>query len=152
MRVAIVGLNGKGGAHLKEFQKIPGVTIAALCDVDSQVLAKRTQELAKNKLKTTTYADYRKVLENRDIDAVVIATPNHRHALMASWGLQAGKDVYVEKPVSHNVWEGRKIVEAARQDCAPRHWAFRRVKNAAPSRAVASAESGKSVASPESKG
>jgi predicted dehydrogenase len=91
------------------------VTIAALCDVDSQVLAKRTQELAKNKLKPTGYTDYRKVLENPDIDAVVIATPNHWHALMAIWGLQAGKDVYVEKPVSHNVWEGRKIVEAARK-------------------------------------
>ena len=115
VRVAIVGLNGKGGAHLREFQKIPGVTIAALCDVDSQVLAKRAQELAKNNLQAATYTDYRQVLASRDVDAVVIATPNHWHALMAIWGCQAGKDVYVEKPVSHNVWEGRQIIEATRK-------------------------------------
>ena len=115
VRVAIVGFNGKGGSHIREFQKIPGVTLAALCDVDAQLLAKRAQELGKNNVKVATYTDYRKLLENPAIDAVVIATPNHWHALMAIWGCQAGKDVYVEKPVSHNVWEGRKIVEAARQ-------------------------------------
>ncbi|MBI5691523.1 MAG: Gfo/Idh/MocA family oxidoreductase [Verrucomicrobia bacterium] len=115
VRVAIVGFNGKGGAHIKAFQKMSGVTLAALCDVDSRLLARGAAELEKNRIKVATYTDYRKLLESREVDAVVIATPNHWHALMAIWGCQAGKDVYVEKPVSHNVWEGRKIVEAARR-------------------------------------
>ena len=61
------------------------------------------------------YTDYRKVLDDKEVDAVVIATPNHWHSLMAIWACQAGKDVFVEKPISHNVWEGRKLVEAARK-------------------------------------
>ncbi len=115
VRVAIVGFNGKGGAHIKAFQKMPGARITALCDVDSQVLARGAAALAKAGRKVATYTDYRKLLESREVDAVVIATPNHWHALMAIWGCQAGKDVYVEKPVSHNVWEGRQIVAAARK-------------------------------------
>ena len=113
VRIAIVGINGKGGAHIKDFKKTPGCKIVALCDVDSQVLAKRVAELAKDHISVKTYADYRKLLEDKSIDAVVIATPNHWHSLMTIWGCQAGKDVYVEKPLSHNIWEGRKAVEAA---------------------------------------
>jgi predicted dehydrogenase len=87
----------------------------ALCDADSDVLEKEAQKLrtAGNSVECTT--DLRKILDNKNIDAVSTATPNHWHALLSIWAVQAGKDVYVEKPVSHNVWEGRKIVEAARK-------------------------------------
>jgi len=114
IRVAVVGLNGKGDNHIKKFRELPGVRVVALCDVDSRVLGKYVQEFADRGEKVAAFADYRKLLEQQDIDAVSIATPNHWHALMAVWACQAGEDVYVEKPVSHNVWEGRKIVEAAR--------------------------------------
>jgi predicted dehydrogenase len=113
VRIGIVGLNGKGGHHIQVFLTVPGAKIVALGDVDQQVLARRAQELGKVGVKVAVYSDYRRLLEDASIDAVVIATPNHWHALMAIWACQAGKDVYVEKPVSHNVWEGRKIVEAA---------------------------------------
>lgn len=115
VRVAIVGLNKKGASHVREFRKIPGVKVAALCDVDSDVLAKRVAELAQENEKVAAYADFRMLLEDPSIDAVVLATPNHWHALQTIWACQAGKDVYVEKPVSNNVWEGRKCVEAARK-------------------------------------
>jgi predicted dehydrogenase len=115
VRLAIVGVNGKGGAHIKDFKKVAGARIVALCDVDSQVLAKRVAELAKDNIKVKSYSDYRKLLEDPSIDAVLIATPNHWHSLMTIWACQAGKDVYVEKPLSHNVWEGRKAVEAAKK-------------------------------------
>jgi Predicted dehydrogenases and related proteins len=115
VRIAVVGLNGKGRGHVKNFMEVPGVRVVALCDADSQVLNKQVQQLAAKGEKVTAYTDFRKLLEDDSIDAVSIATPNHWHALMAVWACQAGKDVYVEKPVSHNVWEGRKIVEAARK-------------------------------------
>jgi hypothetical protein len=86
-----------------------------LCDVDSNVLGKEVEAFDKDKQKVTGYTDLRKLLENKDIDAVSIATPNHWHALASIWAIQAGKDVYVEKPVSHCVWEGRQIVNAARK-------------------------------------
>ena len=115
VRIAIVGLNGKGNDHIKAFQKMAGAKLVALCDVDSAVLAKRVAQLEKDNIKVKTYADYRKLLEDKSIDAVVIATPNHWHSLQTIWACQAGKDVYVEKPLSHNVWEGRKAIEAARK-------------------------------------
>lgn len=115
VRIAIVGFNGKGAQHIEIFRGIPGVKIVALCDVDRDVLAKQVEDFAKRGEKVAAFGDYRKLLEDKTIDAVVIATPNHWHALMAVWACQAGKDVYVEKPVSHNAWEGRKIVEAARK-------------------------------------
>jgi predicted dehydrogenase len=79
------------------------------------VLDGEVQKLKEKGTKVDAYGDIRKLLESKNIDAVSIATPNHWHALAAIWAIQAGKDVYVEKPVSHNVWEGRKIVEAARK-------------------------------------
>ncbi|MFA6562944.1 MAG: Gfo/Idh/MocA family oxidoreductase [Verrucomicrobiia bacterium] len=115
IRLAIVGFRGKGAHHIKMFRDIPGVRLAALCDVDSAVLDGQTKRFAAKDEKVAAYRDYRKLLEDKTIDAVVIATPNHWHSLMAVWACQAGKDVYVEKPVSHNVWEGRKVVEAARK-------------------------------------
>ena len=83
--------------------------------MDSGILSKRVDEYGKNKVKVQGYTDIRKLLENKDIDAVSIATPNHWHALGTIWAVQAGKDVYVEKPVSHCVWEGSQMVKAARK-------------------------------------
>jgi len=111
VRVAVVGLNGRGGSHLDEFSRIKGVRLTALCDVDLDVLDRR----ARNLENVRKYQDVRKLIENKEVDAISIATPNHWHSLITIWACQAGKDVYVEKPCSHNVFEGRKCVEAARQ-------------------------------------
>jgi predicted dehydrogenase len=119
INMAVVGFGGRGGSHISGYlglgKKGEAVKVAALCDVDSKVLGKRAAEFSKNKSPVQTYTDIRKLLENKDIDAVSIATPNHWHALGSIWAMQAGKDVYVEKPVSHNVWEGRQMVKAARK-------------------------------------
>jgi predicted dehydrogenase len=116
IRVAVVGINGQGASHMRDYLgKLKGSRLVALCDVDSAVLAKRVQECEKANVKVKTYEDYRKLLEAKDIDAVVIGSPNHQHSIQTIWGLQAGKDVFVEKPLSHNVWEGRQAVEAARK-------------------------------------
>jgi len=111
VRVAVVGLNGRGGSHMREFRGMQGVKIVALCDVDNKVLEGRARGFDQ----VEKYQDVRKMLENKDIDAVSIATTNHSHSLITIWSCQAGKDVYVEKPCSHNVFEGRKCVEAARK-------------------------------------
>ncbi|MDO8543169.1 MAG: Gfo/Idh/MocA family oxidoreductase [Opitutaceae bacterium] len=114
IRVAVIGLNGRGrGSHLKSLLRIPGVRVVALCDADTGVLESAKGDVKKGNVKT--YVDLRQLLESREIDAVTIATPNHQHSLQAVWACQAGKDVYVEKPVSHNVWEGRQLVNAARK-------------------------------------
>jgi len=115
IRVAIVGFKGKGMAHIKAFSAIPGVRVAALCDVDSRVLAAQVQQFERRNQKVSAYADYRKLLEDTSIDAVVIAAPDHWHTLMTVWGCQAGKDVYCEKPISHSIWEGRKSIEASQK-------------------------------------
>ena len=117
INVAVIGFNGRGGSHISGYKGLnkEGVNVAALCDVDSKVLDRGLAALDKDKIKAKGYSDLRKLLENKDIDAVSIATPNHWHALASIWAIQAGKDVYVEKPVSHNVWEGRQIVKAARK-------------------------------------
>ncbi len=115
VRVAIVGFNSKGSQHIDVFREIPNVQIAALCDVDQEVMAKEMQKLAVVNEKPATFTDVRALLDRKDIDAIVITTPNHWHSLMGIWACQAGKDVYVEKPVSHTIWEGRKLVEAAQK-------------------------------------
>lgn len=115
IRVAVVGFNGRGRNHIDGFRKLKGVRVVALCDVDADVLARGVREFEQRNEKVAAYRDLRELLENPDIDAVAFATPNHWHALGAIWAVQAGKDVYLEKPVSHNVWEGRKTVEAARK-------------------------------------
>ena len=90
--------------------------IAALCDIDENVMRQRLAEMEKMGVpKPATFIDVRKLLEDKSIDAISIATPNHWHSLMAIWACQAGKDVYVEKPCSHNLWEGRQLVAAAQQ-------------------------------------
>jgi predicted dehydrogenase len=113
IRCAVVGFNGRGKDHIKGFREVAGVRLVALCDVDSEVLAREAKNCQKEGEQLATYTDIRKLLENKDIDVVSFATPNHWHALGAIWAVQAGKDVYLEKPVSHNVWEGRQIVDAA---------------------------------------
>src|SRR5579885_2976958 len=116
VRVAVVGVRGQGFGHIQGYAKVPGVEVAAVCEVDDSVLRQRLADMEKMGLpKPVTYGDVRKLLEDKSIDAVSIATPNHWHSLMAIWGCQAGKDVYVEKPCSHNWWEGRQLVRAAKK-------------------------------------
>jgi predicted dehydrogenase len=115
IRLAIVGLRKKGKQHIEAFHRLPGVRVVALCDADTQFLDMEPKPFADRHEKVGTYIDHRKLLEDKDIDAVVVVTPDHWHALMTICACQAGKDVYVEKPASHNIWEGRKMVEAARK-------------------------------------
>jgi len=115
VRVACVGVRGRGHDHIRGFHALSNenVEIAALCDVDENVLNQRLGDVEKlGAPKPKGYWDIRKLLEDKDIDAISIATPNHWHSLIAIWGCQAGKDVYVEKPASHNWWEGRQLVRA----------------------------------------
>src|SRR4030095_8846804 len=116
VRVAVVGAHGQGKAHIGAYSKMADVEIAAICDVDDTVLKQRCGEIEKSKGKRPKeYVDIRKLLEDKTIDAISIATPNHWHSLMGVWACQAGKDVYVEKPCSHSYWEGRQLVNAARK-------------------------------------
>jgi predicted dehydrogenase len=115
IRVAVIGFNGQGGGHIQQLTRMQGVRLVALCDVDPAVMAKQVQELDKKGIKVETYTDLRRVMDNKDIDAVTTATPNHWHSLIGVWACQAGKDAYIEKPISHNVWEGRQVVKAARK-------------------------------------
>lgn len=114
LRIAVIGINGRGKDHISGFMKLENVEVATLCDVDNVVLQNGATEFEKKySKKVQTQQDLRKVYEDKNIDAVSIATPNHWHALAAIWACQAGKDVYVEKPACHNLYEGRKLVEAA---------------------------------------
>ncbi len=115
LRLAIIGVRGRGNKLAQFVKKATGCRLVLLCDVDKKVLRKRAAELGKNYTELATETDYRKVIERSDIDAVVIATPNHTHALIAISAAAAGKHVYVEKPVSHNIWEGKKLAAAAKQ-------------------------------------
>jgi len=114
--VAIVGIRAQGNALKQGFAKLPGVEIKTLCDIDENLFASRAKDpdlSAVPGFRPGYEKDMRRVFEDKDVDAVVIATPNHWHALATIWALQAGKHVYVEKPAAHTVWEGRKMVEAA---------------------------------------
>jgi predicted dehydrogenase len=117
IRVGVVGLRGRGQLHMEMVSEVPGFRLAALCDVDAAVLGRAVERARAGKERAAVVAvqDVRQLLERKDIDAVTIATPNHWHALIGVWACQAGKDVYIEKPVSHNVWEGRQLVNAARK-------------------------------------
>lgn len=115
LHVAVVGLNGRGNSHIGGFTNRDDVVITHLCDCDSKFGESKAEGVAKRQdgHKPKFIQDVRKLLEEPGIDIVSIATPNHTHSLLAIWALQAGKDVYVEKPVSHNVSEGARVVEAA---------------------------------------
>jgi hypothetical protein len=115
VRVAVVGLNGKGKGHVEAFHAIRGVRVVALCDVDSAALEAAAQAAKAKGVKARTFVDYRELLTSPDIDAVSIVTPNHQHCLQAIWALQANKHVFVEKPVSHSLWEGQQLVLAAKK-------------------------------------
>src|SRR6058998_3907183 len=116
IRVAVLGLGGRGRGHIREASANQGVEVVALCDPDRKRLETAAAEHQKAAgIKARCETDLRRVLEDKEIDVVSIATTNHWHALATIWACQAGKHVYVEKPVSHNVWEGRKMIEAARK-------------------------------------
>jgi predicted dehydrogenase len=117
IRVAVVGLGGQGNDHLgtylgKEMQDL-NVRLVAVCDADKDHLDKAATAADKAGFKVAAVQDLRKVLEMKDVDALVTATPNHWHSLLSIWAVQNGKDIYVEKPMSHDIFEGRKVVEAA---------------------------------------
>jgi predicted dehydrogenase len=124
IRLAVIGLGGinvvggvggRGRQLIDRFRKAPGVRIAALCDCDSAILEDSVKAFAKHGEKPITYRDPRRVFDDQSIDAVVVALPNHWHALATIWACQAGKDVYVEKPFAYNIWESRQAVAAARK-------------------------------------
>jgi len=126
LRVGVIGFNGRGQNHIDSLLKAKGARLVALCDADSAVLDKTAAELAKKGTVVAKYGDYRKLCESKEIDAVVIATPNHTHTLIAVTAAANGKHVYVEKPVSHNVWEGRKLAEAQAKYKVIIHHGFQR--------------------------
>ncbi|HPO15570.1 MAG TPA: Gfo/Idh/MocA family oxidoreductase [Candidatus Hydrogenedentes bacterium] len=112
----VMGVNGRGGAHYEAFTKSPDSEVVALCDVDEKVLEEAAHRIEKvTSKRPKTYTDIREALNDKAVHVLGIATPNHWHSLAAIWAVQAGKDVYVEKPLSHEVWEGRQLAEAAKQ-------------------------------------
>jgi len=114
IRIAVLGMHGRGKSHVNGYEKLDNVQVVTMCDPDMRVLRERNKQFGeKYNKKYHLEQDLRKVFDDKDIDAVSIATCNHWHALATIWACQAGKDVYVEKPGSHNIFEGRKMVEAA---------------------------------------
>ncbi len=116
IRLGVAGLHGRGGSHVGEFSRMKNVEITYLIDPDTRTYPGRVAQIKSNGGSTPrTVQDIRKALDDSNLDAISIAAPNHWHALLTIWGCQAGKDVYVEKPASHNIHEGRVAVEAARK-------------------------------------
>ena len=114
--VASIGIRGQGNSVKRGFARLPNVEVKTLCDIDANLAPERVNDARLKDVATFKPAfvqDLRRVLDDKDVHAVIIATPNHWHALATIWALQAGKHVYVEKPASHTVWEGRQMVEAA---------------------------------------
>src|SRR3954452_7280014 len=116
LQVAVVGVNGRGMSHVGGFNGNFNCRISTICDVDSKVIGQAMKKVGdKNGQEPKFEQDIRRMLDDKSIDIVSIATPNHWHALAAIWAMQAGKHVYVEKPVAHNVWEGEQMIKAARK-------------------------------------
>jgi len=116
IRIAVIGVGSQGRKHIDYFQKLQGVHVVAICDADENHISRCAGEYEKKyEQKIQTYLDVRKLLEDKSIDVVTSAAPNHWHSLITVLACQAGKDVYIEKPASHEIWEGRKMVEAARK-------------------------------------
>jgi predicted dehydrogenase len=114
VRVAVCGIHGRGMDHVQGFVKVKNTELAAVCDADENVLAKQLPEIERlGVARPQTFVDIRKLLDDKSIDAISVATPNHWHALMGIWACQAGKDSYIEKPCCHNLWEGKQLVKAA---------------------------------------
>ncbi|UZJ64085.1 Gfo/Idh/MocA family oxidoreductase [Sphingobacterium sp. KU25419] len=116
IRIAAIGINGMGWSDLNALLKHPDVVCTALCDVDNNVLQKRIKELEGRGIKAKGYTDYRDVLKSKDVDVVVIGTPDHWHCLQMIEACQAGKDVYVEKPLGNSIAECRAMVAAVEQN------------------------------------
>ena len=117
--LGFIGLGWRGGQLVDAFSSLPGVHVAALCDPDTErlnALETVPEKLRPGLANTPRFADMRKLLEHPDVDAVVIATCNHWHCLAAIWACEAGKDVYVEKPLGHNLWEQQQLIKAARKN------------------------------------
>ena len=112
IRLGFIGCGGRAGEHLPVFSKLAGVKIVGLCDPDSSKVASYTEKFAPG---AKGFSDLRALIDDKQIDAVVIAACNHWHCLAAIWAMQAGMDVYVEKPLSHSQWEGRQTIAAARK-------------------------------------
>ena len=124
VRIGIVGMGGletpgnvggRGRQLIGFLREVPEARIVALCDVDESHLHREAEELKKRGQTAATYRDLRQMLDDKNVDAVMVATPNHWHALAGIWACQAGKDAYIEKPMSYNIWEGRQVVAAARK-------------------------------------
>ncbi len=118
IRIGVAGLHGRGGAHVGAFAPMENVQITYLIDPDTRTFKRRVrqiQDAVQWAARPRTVQDVRRALEDRNVDAISIATPNHWHALMTIWAAQAGKHVYVEKPCSHNIHEGRIAVDMARR-------------------------------------
>jgi predicted dehydrogenase len=115
LRVGVAGIRGRGDGLANEFNDLKGVRLVALCDVDSEVLDKRVKQFKDRNQTVAGYVDYRRMLEDKSIDIIAIATPDHWHVPMAAASIIAGKDVYVEKPLSHTITEGRFLVNLARK-------------------------------------
>lgn len=116
LNVATVGLRNMGWSDTKQLMRTGQVNIVGLCDVDSEILAEKAEAVGEEQgRKPKTYSDFRKLLDDREVDAVVVATPDHWHGIIAIRACQAGKHVYVEKPCAHNVHECRMIAEAAKR-------------------------------------
>lgn len=116
VNVAVVGVGSRGKDHVREYLKQPLANIAALCDVDTAQTERGSQMVEEaTGRKPKLYQDLRQLYEDKNVDAVSIATPNHWHALATIWACQAGKDVYCEKPASYNIFEGRQMIAAARK-------------------------------------
>ena len=113
LRVGVAGIRGRGDGLASEFNDLDGVRLVALCDVDSEVLEKRVKQFKDRDQTVTGYGDYRRMLEDKSIDIIAIATPDHWHVPLAAASIIAGKDVYVEKPLSHTIAEGRFLVNLA---------------------------------------
>ena len=116
VRVACVGVHGQGQSHIQAYGRMPNVEIAAICDVDESVLQQRLRDAEElTKKRPAGFTDLRKLLDDKSIDAISIATPNHWHTLQTIWGCQAGKDVYVEKPCAHNIFEAKQVLAVAKK-------------------------------------
>src|SRR5438093_1373793 len=116
IRVGVAGIHGQGNGHIEQYVGLKGVQITYLIDPDSRLFASRSAPIKEKWGRPPTCVqDIRKALEDKELDAVSIATPNHWHSLMTIWACQAGKHVYVEKPLSHDILEGRRCIEAARK-------------------------------------
>ena len=115
INVGVMGVRGRGRDHIRHFSASRNVKVTAICDIDERVLAQRVAEAKESGKTYKTYTDIRQMLDDKDIDVISVAAPNHWHSLAGIWACQAGKDVYVEKPISQTIWEGRQLVKAAKK-------------------------------------